>query len=71
MLDTQSHHKIRVVDYYLDGYYLNWKEVNEEDFPEIGQSHRLSPESGIELNTKVIKIEERSETEYRVFLISC
>ncbi|ACK68106.1 hypothetical protein PCC8801_4176 [Rippkaea orientalis PCC 8801] len=70
MLDTQNHHKICVVDYYLDGYYLNWKEVNEEEFPAIGQFHRLCRNSGIELDAKVIKIEEQSETEYRVFLIS-
>ncbi len=70
MLDIKTCHKICVIDYYLDGYYLNWQEVDEKQFPEVGQPRRMSTKSGDELDAKVIKIEEVSETEYRVFLSS-
>ena len=37
MLDTKDCHKICVIDYYLDGTYLNWRELDQAEFPEIGQ----------------------------------
>ncbi len=71
MLKITNRHKVCVVDYFLDGYYLSWKEVNENEFPKIGQFEQLAPKPGVEVNAKVVNIEELSESEYRVFLISC
>ena len=70
MLTNKPEGKICVIDYYLDGYYLEWKECDQEGFPEIGTSKQVQSEAGVEIEAKVVEIHEVSECEYKILLVS-
>lgn len=58
-----------IFDYFLDGVFLRWEEVDCQ-FPVCGQSWILSLDNGTQIVTQVIEIEQISEDEHRVFLRS-
>ena len=58
-----------ILDYFLDGYFLKWEEV-EGDCPVYGQDWIVSREDGTEIATKVVGIEPISEHERRILLSS-
>ena len=58
-----------ILDYFLDGYFLKWAEV-EGNCPVYGQDWIVSREDGTEIVTKVVGIEPISENERRIFLCS-
>ncbi len=70
MANDSQKPKVCLVDYYLDGYYHHWEEIDGKNFPVVGSQHKLlDPEKG-EKEFKVIKISPISEDEYHVMLSS-
>lgn len=61
---------VYIFDYFLDGYFLKWEQVRDENYPVPGEVRIVSLESGVEVSTKVLGTEEISENEHRIFLCS-
>ena len=61
---------VYILDYFLDGYFLKWEEV-EGNCPVYGQEWVVSRQDGTEVVTKVVGTEPISEHEHRIFLCSC
>ncbi|MDJ0571325.1 MAG: hypothetical protein QNJ53_20050 [Pleurocapsa sp. MO_192.B19] len=70
MLTKQKDKHFYIFDYFLDGYFLKWEEV-EGDCPVCGQTLAINLENGTEVVTQVVEIEPISETESRILLSSC
>ena len=58
-----------ILDYFLDGYFLKWEEL-EGNCPVYGQDWLVSRDDGTEIMTKVVGIEQISENERRILLSS-
>jgi len=69
MIDRPKRKHFHILDYFLDGYFLKWEEV-EDKCPVYGQPWVVSLEDGKEIVTKVVGIEQISENEHRIFLCS-
>jgi hypothetical protein len=73
MITNKTQHKQHfcIYDYYLDGVYLKWEEV-EGECPILvqGQDWVVNLEDGTQITAKVIDIELVSENEHRIFLNS-
>ncbi len=69
MVANQEHRQFYIFDYFLDGYFLKWEEV-EHECPACGEVFSISPEDGTKIHPKVVEIEPISEDELRIFLSS-
>ncbi len=58
-----------IFDYFLDGYFLKWEEV-EGNCLTCGEFCSISLEDGTKINAQVVETEEISENEMRIFLSS-
>jgi hypothetical protein len=60
-----------IYDYYLDGVYLKWEEV-EGECPILvhGQDLVINLEDGTQITAKIVETESVSENERRIFLNS-
>ena len=70
MLTKQKNQHFHILDYFLDGQFLKWEEV-EGNSPVFGQYWVVNLENDTEVVTKVVAIEPISETESRILLSSC
>ena len=70
MLTKQKGKNFYILDYFLDGYFLKWEEV-EGECPVCGQTLVIKGENGTEVVTQVVEIEQISENEHRILLNSC
>ncbi|MGL4881729.1 MAG: hypothetical protein ACRC8K_11765 [Waterburya sp.] len=73
-MTTQNTQKLQhfcIYDYYLDGVYLKWEEV-EGECPILvhGQDLVIDLEDGTQITAKIVETEAVSENERRVFLNS-
>ncbi len=69
MIGKQKNHNFYIFDYFLDGAFLKWEEVNCQ-CPVPGQRWIVRLEDGSEIATQVVEIEPISEDEQQVFLCS-
>ena len=69
MMTKQEHKRFYILDYFLDGEFLKWEEV-EVECPTRGDICSISLEDGSEIHPKVVETEQISEDEMRVFLSS-
>lgn len=69
--NTQRLQHFCIYDYYLDGVYLKWEEV-EGECPILvhGQDLVIELEDGTQITAKIVETEAVSENERRVFLNS-
>ncbi|MGL6342480.1 MAG: hypothetical protein ACRC80_25465 [Waterburya sp.] len=69
--NTQRLQHFCIYDYYLDGVYLKWEEV-EGECPILvhGQDLVIDLEDGTQITAKIVETEAVSENERRVFLNS-
>lgn len=70
MLTKQKNQHFHIFDYFLDGDFLRWEEV-QGNCPDCGQYWVVNLENGTQIVTKVVEIEPISETESRILLSSC
>ncbi|MDJ0594369.1 MAG: hypothetical protein QNJ72_31075 [Pleurocapsa sp. MO_226.B13] len=70
MLTKQKNKHFHIFDYFLDGQFLRWEEV-EGNMPVCGQYWVVNLENNTQVITKVEEIEPVSETETRILLCSC
>ncbi len=70
MLSKPKRKHFHIFEYFLDGNYLKWEEV-EGDLPVYGQYWVVHLEDNTAVVTKVADIEPISETESRIMLTSC
>ena len=70
--NTQKDKHFCIFDYFLDGVFLRWEEV-EGGCPVLihGQDWVVSLEDGTQITTKIIETETISENERRIYLRSC
>ncbi len=70
--NTQKDKHFCIFDYFLDGVFLRWEEV-EGECPVLihGQDWVVSLEDGTQITTKIIETETISENERRIYLRSC
>ncbi len=69
MAKREKSNHVYIFDYFLDGAFLKWEEVDCQ-FPVCGQRWLVNLENGTEIVTKIVAIEQISENEHRVFLSS-
>ncbi len=69
MIANQEHRQFYIFDYFLDGYFLKWEEV-EHECPACGEVCSISLEDGTKIHPKVVETEKISEDELRIFLSS-
>lgn len=69
--NTQNKRHFCIFDYYLDGQYLKWEEVQGE-CPILvhGQEWIVNLEDGTQITTEVMDTEAVSENERRIYLRS-
>lgn len=69
---NQSNRHFCIFDYYLDGEYLKWEEV-EGECPVLtaGQRWTVNLEDGTQVTGEIIETEPISESERRILLRSC
>lgn len=67
---TQRKQHFHIFDYFLDGHFLRWEEV-EGNVPVCGQYWVVKLENDAQVVTQVLEIEPISETESRILLSSC
>lgn len=69
--NTQHKQHFCIYDYYLDGVYLKWEEV-EGECPVLvhGQDLVIDLEDGTQITAQIVETEAVSENERRVFLNS-
>lgn len=69
--NMQKNRSFCIFDYFLDGVFLKWEEV-EGSCPLLipGQDRVVSLEDGTEITAKVVEIEDISENEQRIYLSS-
>jgi hypothetical protein len=69
--NTQKQQHFCIYDYYLDGVYLKWEEV-EGECPILvhGQDLVIDLEDGTQITAEIIETEAVSENERRIFLNS-
>jgi hypothetical protein len=61
-----------IYDYYLDGEYLKWEEVEGEcPVLVVGQKHTVNLDDGSQVTGEIIETESISENERRILLRSC
>ena len=65
-----EHKKFYICDYFLDGHFLNSKEMLGEDLPRTGELKVISPKAGVDINVKITGTEQISENEYRILMDS-
>ncbi len=70
MFSKPKHRHFHIFEYFLDGNYLKWEEI-EGDLPVSGQYWVINLEDNTQVVTKVVEIEPISETESRIMLTSC
>ena len=70
MIAKQKDKHFYIFDYFLDGYFLKWEEV-EGNCPVCGQYWVVNLENGTEVVAQVVEIEQISENERRILLSSC
>ena len=70
--DTQNKRHFCIFDYYLDGTFLKWEEVQGE-CPNLfhGKEWIVNLEDGTKITTEVMDTETVSENERRIYLRSC
>ena len=69
MITQQKHRNFYIFDYFLDGEFLKWEEV-EDECPACGEVCSISLDDGTEIHPKVVETEQISEDELRIFLSS-
>ncbi len=69
MMAHQERKHFHIFDYFLDGYFLMWEEV-EDIYPTYGEFCSISLEDGTEIHAQVVGTEQISENELRIFLSS-
>jgi hypothetical protein len=69
---TQKNRHFCIFDYFLDGVFLRWEEI-EGECPVFvrGQDWVINLEDGTQISAKIIETEAISENERRIFLRSC
>ncbi len=68
---TSRNRRFCIFDYFLDGVYLTWEEV-EGQCPVLipGDDWDIRLEDGTQITAKIIEIEDVSENECRIYLNS-
>ena len=70
-LNTERKQHFCIFDYYLDGEYLKWEEIEGEcPIPTAGQQWTVALEDGSKIDTEVIETITVSENERRILLRS-
>lgn len=69
MVMQQKHKNFYVLDYFLDGEFLKWEEV-EDGYPTCGEICSIILDDGTEIHPRVVETEKVSEDELRIFLSS-
>jgi hypothetical protein len=69
--NTKNKQHFCIYDYYLDGVYLKWEEI-EGECPVLicGQDWVINLEDGTQITAKIVETELVSENERRIFLNS-
>lgn len=71
-INTQRNRHFCIFDYFLDGVFLKWEEV-EGECPILvtGQQWTVNLEDGTQITGEIIETESISENERRILLRSC
>ena len=69
MIAKQERKNFFIFDYFLDGEFLKWEEV-EVDCPACGEVCSIILDDGTEIHPKVVETEKISEDELRIYLSS-
>ncbi len=69
--NMQKGHNFCIFDYFLDGVFLTWEEV-EGQCPVLlpGQDRVVNLEDGTQITAKIVETEDISEDERRIYLSS-
>jgi hypothetical protein len=59
-----------IYEYFLDGQFFQWEQVNEHYLPIEGETRELQAKDGRIIPVKVMGTEQISESEYRILLVS-
>lgn len=59
-----------IYEYFLDGQFFKWEQVNEHYLPIEGEIQELTSKDGRSVKAKVVETEKISDSEYRVLLVS-